>query len=203
MMPAEGCSLGMLTKSVFLRSSHLLIRNIAPHLHNEVSVTCGLRTSRAPLLLGDRVHIIRELLLSSPALLLGAVQASLRGFSFLQRLLSFTDPLAAREHPVRTHTGVLAGAQSRRTDSMSADGDSLLLGHLHNGDVRRCVMSDLGALDELLGGGLLVAQLSSPCVQRGGLQGAAVREGQSPGLGEGAVVDGVKVDAGIFLGLAT
>lgn len=74
---------------------------------------------------------------------------------------------------------------------------------------RRLVLAEsgltvsLGTRDELLGGGLLIAQLSSPCVQRGGLQGAAVREGQSPGLGEGAVVDGVKVDAGIFLGLAT
>lgn len=63
--------------------------------------------------------------------------------------------------------------------------------------------SDLGALDELLGGGLLVAELSSPGVEGGGLQGAAVGEGQGPGLGQRAGVDAVEVDAGLLFRLAT
>lgn len=60
----------------------------------------------------------------------------------------------------------------------------------------------LGALDELLGGGLLVAELPFPCLQGRGLQGAAVGEGERPGLGQGAGVDGVEVDTGLLLRLA-
>lgn len=63
-------------------------------------------------------------------------------------------------------------------------------------------MSDLSTLDEFLGGSLLVAQLASPCVQGGGLQGTAVGESQGPGLGERTVVNGIKVHAGLFFGLA-
>lgn len=62
--------------------------------------------------------------------------------------------------------------------------------------------SYLGALDELLGGGLLAVELSSPGVEGRGLQGAAVGEGQGPGLGQRAGVDGVQVDAGLLFGLA-
>lgn len=64
-------------------------------------------------------------------------------------------------------------------------------------------MSDLSTCDELLGGGLLVAQLSSPGVQGGGLQGTAIGEGQGPRLGERTGVNGVKVHAGLFFRLAT
>jgi len=63
----------------------------------------------------------------------------------------------------------------------------------------RFVMSNLGAFDELLGGGFLVVQLSFPGVEGGGLQGTAVGEGQGPGLGQGAGVDGVEVHAGLLL----
>lgn len=66
-----------------------------------------------------------------------------------------------------------------------------------------CAMSHLGALDEFLGGGLLVVELSSPGSKGRGLQGAAVGEGQGPGLGQRAGVDGVQVDAGLLFGLAT
>lgn len=64
-------------------------------------------------------------------------------------------------------------------------------------------MSDLSAFDELLGGSLLVAQLSSPRVQGGGLQGAAVGESQGPGSGKWTVVHGIEVHTGLFFGLAT
>lgn len=64
-------------------------------------------------------------------------------------------------------------------------------------------MSDLSTFDELLGGSLLVAQASSPRVQGGRLQSAAVGESQGPGLGERTVVNGIEVHAGLFFGLAT
>ena len=64
------------------------------------------------------------------------------------------------------------------------------------------VLSDLSAFEVLLGGGLLVAQLSFPCIEGGGLQGAAIGESQGPGLGERAVVDGVEVHAGLLFRLA-
>lgn len=64
-------------------------------------------------------------------------------------------------------------------------------------------MSDLSTCDELLGGGLLVAQLSSPGIQGRGLQGAAIGESQGPRLGERTGVNGVKVHAGLFFRLAT
>ena len=59
--------------------------------------------------------------------------------------------------------------------------------------------SHLGPFDELLGGCLLIVQLSFPGVEGRGLQGAAVGEGQSPGLGQGAGIDGVEVNAGVLL----
>lgn len=64
-------------------------------------------------------------------------------------------------------------------------------------------MSDLGAFDELLGGGLLVAQLAFPRIQSGGLQGTAVGEGQGPRLGQRTVVNRIKVHAGLLFRLAT
>lgn len=63
--------------------------------------------------------------------------------------------------------------------------------------------SDLGTLDELLSGRLLVALLPLPGVQGGGLQGAAIGEGQRPRLGQGTVVNGIKVHAGLLFRLAT
>lgn len=68
---------------------------------------------------------------------------------------------------------------------------------------RMCALSDLSAFDELLGGGLLVAQLSFPGVQGGGLEGATVGESQGPGLGQRTVVYGIEVHAGLFFRLAT
>lgn len=62
--------------------------------------------------------------------------------------------------------------------------------------------SDLGTFDELLGGGLLVGQLSFPCVQGRGLQGTAIGESQGPGLGQRTVVNGIKVHTGLLFGLA-
>lgn len=59
-------------------------------------------------------------------------------------------------------------------------------------------VSDLSTLDKFLSGGLLVVQVSSPRVKRGGLQGAAVGESQSPGLCERTVVNGIKVYTGLF-----
>lgn len=64
------------------------------------------------------------------------------------------------------------------------------------------VVSHLSTLDEFLSGSLLVAQLSSPGAQGGRLQGTAVGEGQGPGLGQWAVVNGIKVHAGLFFRLA-
>lgn len=64
-------------------------------------------------------------------------------------------------------------------------------------------MSDLGALDELLSGSLLVAQLSFPGVQGGGLQGTAIGERQGPRLGQRTVVNSIKVHAGLLFRLAT
>lgn len=60
----------------------------------------------------------------------------------------------------------------------------------------------LGAFDELLGGGGLVALLPAPGVEGRGLQGAAVGEGQGPGLAQRAGVDGVQVDGRLLLTLA-
>ena len=57
----------------------------------------------------------------------------------------------------------------------------------------------LGPFDELLRGGLLVIQLSLPGVEGRGLQGSAVGEGQGPGFGQGAGVDGIEVNAGVLL----
>lgn len=84
-------------------------------------------------------------------------------------------------------------------------GDRAAVSHLttkRHSKAARQLFSDLGAFDELLRGSLLVAQLSFPRVQGGGLQGPAVGEGQGPRLGQRTVVNGVKVHAGLLFRLA-
>ena len=61
----------------------------------------------------------------------------------------------------------------------------------------------LGSVDKDLLSSLLVGRDPRPGSQGGGLQGAAVGEGEGPGLGERTGVDGVKVHAGLFFGLTT
>lgn len=57
-----------------------------------VAVAGGLRTTGAALLLGGGVHVVGVLLQNIPALLLGAVEATLRRFGFLQRLFARRRP---------------------------------------------------------------------------------------------------------------
>lgn len=45
--------------------------------------------------------------------------------------------------------------------------------------------------------------MSPPGSEGGGLQGSAEGEGQDPGSGQGAVVDGVEVDRGLLLALTS
>ena len=65
----------------------------------------------------------------------------------------------------------------------------------------------LGANKEGLLSGSLVLVLAEPGVQARGLEGATVREGESPRVrsGEGEVLDvhGIQVKRGLLLGLAT
>lgn len=60
-----------------------------------------------------------------------------------------------------------------------------------------------GSLDIFFLGGLQVFLLSAPGLQGRGLQGSAIREGQGPRLQQGALVDGVEVDGGLLLALAS
>ena len=59
-----------------------------------------------------------------------------------------------------------------------------------------------GSLDELLLAGLAVLWLASPGLEGGGLQGAAVGEGDGPGPVKGTLVHGIQVDGGLLLRLA-
>lgn len=61
----------------------------------------------------------------------------------------------------------------------------------------------LGPLEEL---GLCeghILGLAAPRAQHGGLQGASVAEGQCPRLAANVLVDGVQIDGGILLRLAS
>lgn len=58
-----------------------------------------------------------------------------------------------------------------------------------------------GSLDVLLLAGLPILLLASPGLQRRGLQGPAVGEGEGPRTVQGTLVDGVQVDGGLLLTL--
>lgn len=63
--------------------------------------------------------------------------------------------------------------------------------------------TNLGTLDELLSGGFRVLLDPTPGAEGRGLQGAAVGEGERPGLDQGAVVNGVQVDGCLFFALSS
>lgn len=75
-------------------------------------------------------------------------------------------------------------------------------GDLRSRTFREFTQTYPGALEKLILSGLNVLLLSSPCSQDGCLQGASVREGQSP-WSLWLVVDGVQVDWGFFFWLTT
>lgn len=60
-----------------------------------------------------------------------------------------------------------------------------------------------GSLDVLLLACLAILLLASPGLKCWRLQGPAIREGQSPGAVQVTLVDGIQVDGGLFLTLAT
>lgn len=61
----------------------------------------------------------------------------------------------------------------------------------------------LCSLDELLSSCLLVLLMSPPGSEGGRLQGSAKGEGQDPGRGQRAVVDGVQVDRSLLFALTS
>lgn len=61
----------------------------------------------------------------------------------------------------------------------------------------------LCSFDELLSGRLLVLFMTPPGSEGGRLQSPAEGEGQDPGFGQGAVVDGVEVDGGLLFALTS
>lgn len=61
----------------------------------------------------------------------------------------------------------------------------------------------LCSLDELLSSCLLVLLMSPPGSEGGGLQGPAKGEGEDPGCGQRAVVDGIQVDTSLLLALTS
>lgn len=63
--------------------------------------------------------------------------------------------------------------------------------------------TDLGPGDESLLCSCLVGIFALPGCKSRGLQRTAVREGQLPGAMEGHLVDGVQVDGGLLLTLAS
>ena len=65
----------------------------------------------------------------------------------------------------------------------------------------RVVSTHHGPLHELILAGLAVLLLASPGLECGGLQGAAVGEGEGPGPVQGTLVDGIQVDGGLLLTL--
>lgn len=61
--------------------------------------------------------------------------------------------------------------------------------------------TNLCSLYELLSSNLLVLFMSSPGSERRRLQGSAKGEGEDPGFGQRAVVDGIEVDRGLLFTL--
>lgn len=107
--------------SDWLYSRHVLFVSYELEVHTAalplpVSVSCRLRTPRTPLLFGHRVHAVGELLQDVFVLLFGAVEAALRGFSFLQRLSVLRRP-AGCPHTARPRG---QGGQPGRDNHMSA-----------------------------------------------------------------------------------
>lgn len=63
--------------------------------------------------------------------------------------------------------------------------------------------TDLCPHDKLLSSGLRVLLVSPPGSEGGRLQGSAEGEGQDPGCGQGAVVDGVQVERSLLFALTS